>query len=338
VPISKKLILISVVTVVVIIAIGITIYLTVMAPKPSLAPVHLKFATFKTGSGWFVLGGIIAEKLKEYLPPGSTVDVLPYSGGAGNPLLLHQGKADIAFGFPAETLAAYNGLEPYNESMKELRVIAVGLDTYWWLIAVRKDLGFTSLDEIINKHYPLRLAVLPKGSSGERLTRIILKAYGVTYEDIEKWGGKVVHVSFSEAISLMKDGRVDAFAQVATPGHPGWTKLAITVPLNFLEINEEVLKKVSKEYGMEIGYVPKDTFKGLDKDLKTLKFSTLILATEKLPNEIAYLLAKVLCEKKDEIASAYKAFEVFDSSKAWKSPIPLHPGAEKYYKEKGYMP
>lgn len=300
-------------------------------------PVNLKMATFKSGSGWHVLGANIASVIKEYLPKGSIVDVLPYSGGVGNCLLLDRGKADIALGFPVETGLAIKGLEPYDEPIPDLRALVGRTDTYWFAFAVRSDSGIRSIDQIKNQKYPLRLAILPKGSSGEWMTRTVLNAYGISYSDIKSWGGKVMSGSFAAAVALIKENKADAFGQVCTPGHPTWTELCTTVNMNFLPVKEDIINKLADKYGYVKGVIPEGAFRGVKEDISTLGFYTMLITTSDLPEDVAYIITKAVCENKPRIVSAYKAFEVFDPKTAWKVPVPLHEGARKYYEEMGLM-
>lgn len=301
-------------------------------------PVHLSIATFKSGSGWYIMAQAMAKIIKEALPPDSTVDVLPYSGGVGNPLLLHQGKADLALCFPVESGLAIRGELPYKESMGEIKLLAEGFDTYWYAFAVRQDTELKSFEEIKNKRYALRLAVLPKGSSGEWMTGKVLQAYGIDmYKDLVAWGGKVTNTSFPAALEMMQNNQADAFGQLCTPGHPSWTQLATMVKITFLPTDEKILDAFAKEYGFNKGAIPKGTFRGVSTDVPALGFATNLITTDRLPENVAYRVTKAICERKDELLATYKAAEVFNPQKAWESAIPLHPGAEKFYKEAGYM-
>jgi TRAP transporter TAXI family solute receptor len=311
--------------------------------SPSFAgeeqPVHLSLATFKSGSSWYIMGQGLTDIMQKALPKGSTVDVLPYSGGVGNPLLLHRGKADLALCFGVETGLAMNGEPPYKEPMKELRLLASGFDTYWYAFAVRAATGIQSFEEIKKKHYPLRLVVLPKGSSGEWDTIKVFKAYGIDlYKDLKAWGGKVTNTSFPSAVEMMKDGQADAFGQLCTPGHPSWTQLATMAKIRFLPMDKKVQDQFVKEYGFRRSVIPKGTFSGMTKDVPVLGFATNLITTDKLPEEVAYQITKAVCEHKKDLLTTYEAANVFDPSSAWKEGnIPLHPGAAKYYKEAGYM-
>ena len=297
-------------------------------------PVNLSMATFKSGSGWYIMGQGVATVIEKALPKGSNVDVLPYSGGVGNPLLLHQGKAEIAFAFPIETGLAMRGEPPYKEAIKELRLLTGGFDNYWYIFSVREKIALKSLEEIKEKKYPLDLVTLPKGSSGEWITGTILKSHGITYDDLKSWGGKVTHTSFPTAVETIKDGYADAFAHVCTPGHPSWTQLTTMVKLKFLPTRVDTL---IKKYNFKPAFLPKGSFRGVSKDVPVLGFATCIIATEKMTEDVAYKITKAICTNKEALVAVYKAAEAFDPEKAWDAPIPLHPGAMKFYKEAGYM-
>jgi TRAP transporter TAXI family solute receptor len=297
-------------------------------------PVSLSMATFKSGSGWYIMAQAMAKVMEKALPPGSKVDVLPYSGGVGNPLLLHKGKADIALGFPVETGLAISGEAPYKEPLRELRLLAGGFDGYWYVFAVREKTGITNLQEIKAKKYPLRLVVLPKGSSGEWMTNKVLQANDMTFDDLKSWGGNITHTSFPTAVEMVKDGQADAFGQVCTPGHPSWTQLATMTKLTFLPTKT---KSLIEKYNFRSAVVPKGSFRGVKEDVPVLGFSTCIITTEGLPIDVAYKITKSICSNKQALVETYKAAEAFDPNKAWEVPLPLHSGAIKFYKEVGYM-
>ncbi len=300
-------------------------------------PQKLSLATFKSGSGWYIMAQSIAKIITAALPPGTSVDVLPYSGGVGNPLLLHKGKANIALGFPVETGQAIKGHSPYQTRMPELKLLVGNLDTYWYLFAVRAEVPVKNFKELKAKKYPLRLVVLPKGSSGEWDTRIVLGAYGITYKDIRSWGGKVTHVSFGTAVEMVKDGQADAFAQVATPGHPAWTRLTTMAKLRFLPVDEQEGRALVRKFGFRMSTLPRGAFSGVDQPVPVLGFATCLITTDKMPSDIAYKITKAVCANRDALVATYKGARAFDPRKAAQVPLPLHAGARRYYQEKGWL-
>ncbi len=300
-------------------------------------PQKLNLATFKTGSGWYVMGQTMGKIMLKALPKGSTVDVLPYSGGVGNPMLLHKGKAVLGLSFPVEVGQAIKGNPPYKSKMPELRALIGNLDTYWYLFSVRKAIPVKSFRELKAKKYPLKLALLPKGSTGEAATRKVLGAYGITYDDIRSWGGKVTHGSFGTAVEMMKDGQADAFAHVATPGHPAWTRLSTLSKLDFFPIDKDVADKLIKTFGYRMSSLPAGTFRGVEKPIPVLGFATVLMTTTKMSDDVAYIITKSICDNYKELIAAYKGAKVFDPKKATAIPVPFHAGALKYYKEAGIV-
>jgi len=299
-------------------------------------PVTLSIASFNSGSGWYVLAQTMSQIIKQNLPKDSIVDVLPYSGGAGNPPLLHQKKATIALGYPYLTVLAMRGEEPYKEPMKELRMLVGHLDTYWNLLAVRKETKISSFDELKEKKFPLRLVMTPKGSTGEWINNAVLNAYGITFKDIESWGGKITLTSFANAVQMVKDGHADAWGHVASPGHPSWTEISSTVDLKFFSLSEAATKKLVDKYGFAPTFIPKGTFRGILNDLPAIGWYTNLITTTDLSEEVAYKITEAICSNKAAIEAAYNGAETFEPKNAWDTPVPLHAGAEKYYKDKGY--
>ncbi len=306
----------------------------------SQAPVRLKFASHSLGSSWYLLGAAITETLKKNLPPGSNVDLLPYAAGVGNPKLISKGEADCGLGVNVTSKWAYEGKVAYDTKMTNLRGLLGGLDTYWLAVMVRSKVEVNSLEEIIKKKYPLKLMLLTPGSLGELGARQLFEAYGISPADIKSWGGSVTNTSFEVIVSAMQDGRTDCFIQVITPGHPSVMELAVTTGIKFLPLGESIAQRLGG-MGWESSVIPANTFKGQDKDVRTVGFSSGVIVTDKFPDNIAYLLTKIVNENKDPLVKVYNAVKVFDPKTAWqesKNRIPLHPAAVRYYKEKKWMP
>ena len=314
--------------------------LAMPASAPAEQAVQLKLASFKIGSGWFVMGGVMADIFKKSLPPGSTVDALPKSGGIGNPKLLGLKKADLGFAFPITANWAWNGVYRYDKKIRNIRAIAGGLDSYWVLGAVKADKGINSWADMKSGKKDLRICTQSKGSLSEFAARQVLEAYGISYQDLQGWGGDILMKGFKEMVPALKEGAIDGFLMMATPFHPTWTEAAISRPLKFLPMEDAVLGQLKRKYGYTSSVVPAGMFKGLEKDVVTIGFPTCLLVREDISSEVVYTLVKAIVENKEKIQSAYKSFKAFDPKTAWKPEklggVPLHPGAEKYYKERGW--
>ena len=321
----------------------ILVFVVCMAVVPGLSkaaqPVTLSIATLQTGSGWYVMGQAISAELQKHLPQNSIINVLPYSGGEGNPRVVGQGKADVGLGYPFLIMMAMRAEEPYKEKVENLRMLVTGLDTYYYLFAVSKSSpisGFTDLQNDQAKQ-KFRVIMAQRGSTGMWFNQAVLNAYGVTFDSITKAGGKVTMTSFADAIAQMKDGQADAFGHVATPGHPAWAELSTTMDLRFLPLGDDIIKDMMTKYGFVRTTVPAGAFKGLEQSLETLGWASCLFTTDKLSDDLAYTITKTVCESTEALEAAYKGAKAFKPELAHQSQVPLHPGAIRYYKEKGYM-
>ena len=303
--------------------------------------VNLKFASFRIGSGHYIMAGVMSDIIKQYLPSGSTVDALPKSGGLGNPKLLGAQKAELGLTFPPTAKWAWNGVNPpYETKIRNIRAIAGGLDSYWHLGAIKEGIDAKGWADVKAKKMGLRICTQSKGSLSEFAARQILGEYGISVEDLKAWGGDLLLKGFNEMVPGLKEGAFDAFLMLATPNHPTWTELAIARPLNFVDLEDSMISQLSDKYGFLGSNVPARMFHGQERDAVTVGFPTCVLVREDIPANVVYIITKAIAENKPKIEAAYKAFKAFDPKTAWKPEklggIPLHPGAEKFYKEMGW--
>ncbi len=303
-----------------------------------VGPVQLRFATFTEGTAWYGYGASIAELLRPLLPPGSSLDVLPLAGGVANPQLLAQGKADFAINFAINTRWAREGRLIYQSEMENLRGLVGGFDVYHLLPVARHDAPFESLAEVKEKKMPLRLYTITVGGQGERATQMLLEAYGMSYEDIKSWGGEVQHTSFDVIKTAFQDGRADLLVHGTPEGHPSVTEISIMSSVKFLSLSEEVASSLVETYGMDQSVLPEGSFRGQDQDVRTVGWSVTLDTTSEMPEVVAYLITKTVLEGKDQLGVAHKSLEAFDPSQAAGTlGVPLHAGAERYYKESGLL-
>jgi TRAP transporter TAXI family solute receptor len=303
------------------------------------APVHLRFASLDLGSAWYVYAATFAKLWREVLPKGSTIDVLPFAGGVGNALILEKGDAELGFLFSATANWAIQGKVAYSKKIDVITGLVGGLDKYYAGVMATKRSGITSLEEVAKKKLPVKFVAQPMGSASEFSMRLILEAYGMTYEQIKSWGGQVTPTSTGVAQAQMVDGKADVWINMVTAGHPSISELAISTDLVFLPLSDEVIKKLTA-YGYEKTFLPAKSFKGQDRDVPLVGWPTILLAHRDLKPEAAYLLTKTTVENKEKLVKAHAGFKDFNREDAWKLErygIPLHPGAERYYRDKGMM-
>jgi hypothetical protein len=302
-------------------------------------PVTLAFATLDAGSAWYVYGATMAELLRKALPAGSNVDVKPFSGGVGNAKLVAKNETPLGLSFTVTNRWAFEGKEAYDTKLESLRALVGGLDTYYLVAVAQKKLGINSLGEIKDKRLPVRIFTQPIGALGEFGGRQLLRAYGLSYADVKGWGGSTTHVGYNIIVDAFKDGRADLLLAVVTPKHPSVTELTTFADVKFLALAPAVVKGL-EPLGYTSATMPANTFKNQPEPLHTVGFPTVVITNKELPDAVAYTVTKTIVENKDALVRGHAGLAAFDPTTAWrpeKVGIPLHPGAERAYREKGWM-
>jgi TRAP transporter TAXI family solute receptor len=310
-----------------------------VAPAAAQGPVNLALATLDTGSAWYVYGATIAELLRRTLPSGSNVDVKPFAGGVGNAKLVARNETPIGLSFTVTNRWAFEGKEAYDTPLENLRGLVGGLDTYYLVAVVARRLNIASLKDVKERRLPVRVYSQPVGSLGEFGGRQLLRAYGITYADIRSWGGSTTHVGYNVIVDAFKDGRADLLLAVITPKHPSVSEIATFTDVAFLGLEPEVVKALAP-LGYAPATMPANLFKNQPQPVATVGFPTVVITNKNLPEPVAYTVTKTIVENKDALVRGHAGLAAFDPETAWrpeKVGIPLHPGAERLYREKGWM-
>lgn len=302
-------------------------------------PVTLAFATLDTGSAWYVYGATMAELLRKTLPAGSNVDVKPFSGGVGNAKLVARNETPLGLSFTVTNRWAFDGKEAYDTKLENLRGLVGGLDTYYLVAIIQKKLNVASVREIKDKKLPVKIYTQPVGSLGEFGGRQLLRAYGISYTDLRAWGGSTTHVGYNVIVDAFKDGRADMLLAVITPKHPSVSEIATFSDVRFLGLDADTVKALGP-LGYTAATMAANTFKNQPEAVSTVGFPSVVITNKDMPEPVAYTVTKTIIENKDALVRGHAGLAQFDPMTAWrpeKVGIPLHPGAERAYREKGWM-
>ena len=325
-----------------------TLFIVILAiliiTPSSLKAEAIKIQAMRLGSSWYIFGATLSSLLQENLPKGTTVEVVPKGGGVGNPISVSKDSSKIGLANVATVVWAWNGhaVVYKGQQYQNIRALVGGLNSVWITAMVReayiKQTGNDTLEKILLSGKPVRVVMKPAGSSVPVVADMVLKAMGTSREKIVSNGGKIIQVSAKQIPALIRDARADLYFESALKGHPVTTETSLTGNVRFLDMPDGVLTKLAKE-GLNPQPMP-EFFKGQSGPTKALDMGTLLIANESLPDDLAYQITKTLCENKDAMAAAHKAWSNFKPEAAWKKEntgIPLHPGAVRYYKERGWM-
>lgn len=256
------------------------------------------------------------------------------------------GTTDTSFFVPApfaRTVIEGKGIYSHPD-IGRLRAIGTLPQDDRLVIAVQAKHGIRSIDDLRTKKPALTIALA--WDDGENMTGFatnrLLKAAGIPRAEMERWGCKFVEGEAPwDTIPLATDGTADAviFEAYMTPY---WKNLQIAHDMTFVPIDDDVLTALEGEYSWPRGPVAQDRFSGLDGPFETLDFSDfLLMCRDDLDEEIAYLMAWCACETTATIERQYAHIPPKDSpvtypldpKKICKTSIPLHPGAERYYRD-----
>jgi TRAP-type uncharacterized transport system substrate-binding protein len=252
-----------------------------------------------------------------------------------------RGELDVAAVNPSAFLSmAYRGTGPYPEPLP-LRVIAVMPSLDVMLFAVSERTGIRSFAEIRERRYPLRVSVRGSTTHGTRfVTDQVLAANGFSLKDIEAWGGSVHYASapFDEKrIDGMRDGSLEA---IFDEGVKGWAPLALAHGMRFLDLDARSRARLAE---LNWPAVPGRTgLPDLQEDILTPSFSGWPLFTrENLAEPLVYCMCQALEEAGPRTVwdseTPVSLADVCRNTDAAPFDIPLHPGAERYYRERGYL-
>ncbi len=244
-------------------------------------------------------------------------------------------NAPVDFGVTSSAMlsAAYTGTLAGKGPFRNLRLIAKIEDPFYYLIASRKELGIKDFARIKQLHLPVRIM----GVDGNMIT--ILNYYGITADSIKTWGGKI---GVSEEDALKGDFDIVAGFLASPSMNPEssyWTALSQKFDLYFLELPEDLLKLIAQQnIDAEFVEVHPNLLKGVNRRIKTLgRSGESIFARDDTPEQAAYDLAKSIDENHGALKWFIRVY-TYDPKTVWKNfGVPLHPGAEKYYREAGYI-
>ncbi|WP_233713142.1 TAXI family TRAP transporter solute-binding subunit [Amaricoccus solimangrovi] len=282
-----------------------------------------------TSGVYYPLGVALSEIYAEEIP-GARTQVQATKASVENLNLLQRGRGEIAFALGDSVKAAAEGNEEagFPGKLDKLRGIAAIYPNYIQIVASQES-GVKSLADLKGKS----VSVGAPASGTELNARAIFAAAGMSYEDL----GRVEYLPFAESVELMKNRQIDATLQSAGLGVASIRDLAASVPINVVSVSPEIVAKIGAPF--MAATIPAGTYDGQAADVATAAVGNFLVSQDGVSDDLAYQMTKALFENLDRLAAAHAAAKGIDPKKALEGmPVPLHPGAERYYKEAGLMP
>jgi TRAP transporter TAXI family solute receptor len=288
-----------------------------------------EFVTILTGgtSGVYYPLGVALSKIYAEKIPNIRPSVQATKASVENLNLLQQGKGEIAFTLGDSLALAWEGNEEagFRSKLTKLRGIAAIYPNYIQIVA-SKDSGIKTLADLKGK----RLSVGAPKSGTEINTRAILQGAGMSYKDL----GKVEYLPFNESVELMKNRQLDATLQSAGLGVSSLKDLATSIDIVVVEIPAAVVDKVGAPYVKAT--IPANTYTGQTEPVQAAAVINYLVTRSDLKDELVYQMTKQVFDNLPELQAAHSAAKDIKLEEALKGmPVPVHPGAERYLKEKG---
>ncbi|WP_138517718.1 TAXI family TRAP transporter solute-binding subunit [Limnobacter alexandrii] len=294
-------------------------------------PARAEFINILTGgtSGIYYPIGVALSKVYADNIPGARTQVQSTKASVENLNLLQQGRGELGISLGDSVKLAWEGNAEagFKAPLNKLRGIAAIYPNYVQIVA-SKSSGITSLAQLKGKG----LSVGAPKSGTELNARAILEAAGMTYKDL----GKTEYLPYAESVELMKNRQLDATLQSAGLGVASLKDLSTSMEVNMVAVPAEVVKKLGAPY-VE-GTIPANTYVGQTQDVPTAAVVNFLITHSEVSNETAYQMTKLMWENLEALRSAHKAANAIKFENALQGmPVPLHPGAEKFYREKGLI-
>jgi TRAP transporter TAXI family solute receptor len=284
----------------------------------------LTIATGGAGGVYYPLGSALARLYSDAIP-GVTASAQVTIGSAFNVQALEQGSVHIAFTQGDVAYLAYTiGSDTIPQPHANMRGMAV-LYVNTVQIVTRGDSGIHRVRDLRGK----RLGITARGSGTEVAARIIIEAHGVNYDEI-----KTEFFSTPEIGERLQDRSLDAGFLVSSYPLPTLTDASNKMPVRLLAIEPGAVERIRHQYPFfKPVTIPAGTYRALDRDLPTLGVDNILVCRADLPEALVYQLTRVFFDSLDDLASVNAAVNNIDPDRAPTTPIPLHPGAARYYRE-----
>jgi TRAP transporter TAXI family solute receptor len=246
-----------------------------------------------------------------------------------NLILLQQGRGELAFALGDSLKAAWEGDAEagFKARLDRLRTLGAIYPNYIQIVATA-DSGIKTLADLKGRS----LSVGAPRSGTELNSRAILAAAGMTYKSM----GKVEYLPFAESVDLMKNRQLNATLQSAGLGVASLKELSTATDITLVPVPKAIVERIGPPFLPAT--IPAHTYAGQDKDVPTAAVGNYLVTSSEIPDDLAYQMTRLVFESLGELVNAHAAGgEIRLETAATGSPVPLHPGAIRYFREKGVM-
>jgi TRAP transporter TAXI family solute receptor len=299
------------------------------------SPAALRFTVGAAGGNWFIIGSGMAKIINEAYPEIS-VSVVP-AGFVASLTKTASGESDIGVGFLTQAVDAKLGRGPFREPIANLRALVGGFSPTYMQFAVRADFPAESLDEVVKKELPISVAAPTPKMVAWSIVENMFGFFGKNLREMQSGPFSWQSVNYAQATQLYQDRRVDGMLYVLANPAAMINEARLSRPLKILPLSEELVDHMVDKWGFQRGVIKAGSYEGMvAKDVPTFYDGTGLFVPAEMSDSVAYRLTRALAENAEKVRQIHPSVSDFDPNIHWKVKD-LHPGAARYYKEKGLM-
>ena len=299
-------------------------------PAMAQEKVNISIATGGTGGVYYPLGGGLANVLSKFVP-GMSATAEVTGGSVDNLKLIGTGKPYVAFAMTDATLDAYRGEDKFKGQKVPARTLMILYPNRMHVVSV-EGTGVNNMKDLKGK----RVSTGSPGSATEVMAFRVIEGAGLDKDkDMRR-----ERLGVAESVNALKDKKIDAFFWVGGLPTAAVTDLAATPGIKIKMIDHaDTVAPMNKKYGNLYveDTIPRATYSGMQADNKQATVMNILIAHENMSDQTAYNIVKTIFDKRDDMIAVHKEAENFrlENQKTAATPIPFHPGALKYFQERG---
>lgn len=305
----------------------------------------LTLMTQPPGGSWYSFGSTFAEIIQDSQGEQSiSVEVLPRGGGMTNPVAVSQGLADMAFVSANAAVWARDGVgEDFaGRESPDIRTVIGGLQIAHSTIVARRayveSSGHTTLEAMIEgPNYP-RFVLKPPGSQVPIMADYMFQALGTSLDELNERGA-ITQISVAQIAQMLRDGTADVYIENAPVGQATMAEVTLTTDMVFIPFSDTVLDHMT-ELGAPAGDLPAGSYTGQDDAYRNPTSATILIANADVSDDVIYQVTRALVERQEDVAAAFPALQHWDpqaGAQPDQAVLDLHPGAARYYRERGWI-
>lgn len=321
---KKMLVIVSMIMISLLIGMGVT--------------VEAKKATFLTmgggteGGTYELMAAAIAIIIEDEIPE-ARITVIP-GGSVANPTYVGQGRAEMGISTCATIYDAFHGEPPFKSKIEKLRGVCGLFPQVWQLVALESS-GIKKIEDLVSHTY----CPAEPGQISYFHSESILELHGIPFEDFKEHGGKVIPLGFGEVRREMKDKIIEATAWTTSVPQPGYEDVATMRKIRMIGIEKGMLDKyVEKYHSYSAMSIPAGTYTFQPEEIQSVGTICCFFMSSDISEELGFRITKAVMDNLNRLHRTHvgtKYLTLDTAPKGFK--IPLHPGAERYYREIGVL-